>query len=279
MILLTEQKQIDTLREKCDNAKRRIWIASPYIGSLKDVKKIIGGKWKLPSIDCRVLTDIEAGFIRQDMFYEFINNQIEIRSLSSIHAKIYIVDDWCLITSANLTGTAFLCRYEMGLATDDIAEIENTYLRWWNNADGVTKLPKKQQKALINYQDGNSFKKKFKAPPYNSGLQDKYDAVCEKYREFAQLYEKTTGRNQQMVADGYTLLQEVDFFFNYLYHDHPETPSNGQKTPNRMSDAQKRKTILKYFKGMCNQYAIDSQLWRIERTQKIKKITFSQVYR
>ena len=68
MDLLTEQQQIDVLRDKCENVTNRIWIASPYIGGLKDVQKIIGGKWQFPSIDCRILTDIDSGFIRNDTF-------------------------------------------------------------------------------------------------------------------------------------------------------------------------------------------------------------------
>ena len=74
MVLLTEQEQIDILRNKCDNVKNRLWIASPYIGALKDVQKIIGGKWQLPSVDCRVLTDADSGFIRKDTFDDFISN-------------------------------------------------------------------------------------------------------------------------------------------------------------------------------------------------------------
>ena len=83
MQILTEQQQIDVLRNRCENAQTRIWIASPYIGSLKDVQKIIGGKWLLPSVDCKILTDIDFGFIRQDTFDEFISNQMEVRSLDS----------------------------------------------------------------------------------------------------------------------------------------------------------------------------------------------------
>ena len=74
MELLTEQQQIDVLRNHCENARKRIWIASPYIGGLKDVQKIIGGKWQLPSVDCRVLTDADSGFIRKDTFDDFISN-------------------------------------------------------------------------------------------------------------------------------------------------------------------------------------------------------------
>ena len=206
MELLTEQEQIDILRNKCDNVKSRLWIASPYIGTLKDIQKIIGGKWLLPSIDCRVLTDINSGFIRKDTFDDFINNQVQIRSIDSLHAKIYIVDDWCLVTSANLTGTAFFCRYEMGIATDEVDEIINKYERWWGMGTSVLALTNSPQKALLDYQDGHTFKKKFKAQPYVSGKQDKYEAICEKYKSFAALYERVTGRNKKMKADGFTLL-------------------------------------------------------------------------
>ena len=271
MELLSEQQQIDVLRSKCNNVQKRIWIASPYIGALKDVQKIIGGKWLLPSIDCRILTDIDNGFIRKDTFDAFINNQVALRSLESIHAKIYIIDDWCLVTSANLTGTAFLCRYEMGIATDETTDVEKTFLKWWNNATQVNSLPQKQQKALMEYQDGHAFKKKFKAQPYTSGKQDKYESMCEKYISFAKLYEKVTGRNPQMVADGYTLLQEVDYLFNYLYHDHPSTPSYGQKVARQLTTKQSESAIKKYFKDMCDWYVKDPQHWRLERTKKIQK--------
>ena len=272
MELLSEQQQIDTIRDKCETAKTRVWIASPYIGGLKDVQKIIGGRWLLPSIDCRILTDIDSGFIRKDTFDEFVNNQVKVRSLDSLHAKIYIIDDWCLVTSANLTGTAFLCRYEMGIATDKIKEVVNTYERWWNMGSPVTALSKKPQKALLDYQDGHAFKKKFKAQPYKSGKQDKYEALCEKYKDFANLYARITGRNPKMVADGYSLLQEVDYFLNYLYHDHPQKPSHGQIKPRQLSDKQKEKAIRVYFKDMCAYYAKSPQHWRLERTKKIQKL-------
>ena len=271
MELLTEQEQIDILRNKCDNVKSRLWIASPYIGTLKDIQKIIGGKWLLPSIDCRVLTDINSGFIRKDTFDDFINNQVQIRSIDSLHAKIYIVDDWCLVTSANLTGTAFFCRYEMGIATDEVDEIINKYERWWGMGTSVLALTNSPQKALLDYQDGHTFKKKFKAQPYVSGKQDKYEAICEKYKSFAALYERVTGRNKKMKADGFTLLQEVDYLFNFLYHDHPKTPSHGQNQPRKLSEIQKEKDIKTYFNEMCDHYTKDSQKWRLKRTKIIQK--------
>ena len=272
MELLTEQRQIDVLREKCNHAKHRIWIASPYIGVLKNIRKIIGGRWLLPSVDCRILTDIDLGFIRPDTFDEFIQNQVEIRSLNSIHAKIYIVDDWCLVTSANLTGAAFLGRYEMGFATNEVKEVEATYNRWWSMATRVSALTNRLLKSLVDYQDAHSFKMKFKAQPYVSVRQDKYDAKCEQYREFAQLYVQLTGRNQQMVNDGFTLLQEVDYLFNFLYNGYKGKSSKDQKVTVQRSASQREKIITTYFKEMCNYYVDNPQLWRLGRARKIKRI-------
>ena len=107
-IILSGQHLVNALREHCDQAKERIWIASPYIGNFKDVQKIIGGNWMRSHVDFRVLTDVESGFIRHDTYTQFKESpNTEIRSLLSLHAKIYLIDDWCLLTSANLTGMAF----------------------------------------------------------------------------------------------------------------------------------------------------------------------------
>ena len=271
-MVLSEQAQIDALRNKCNHAAKRIWIASPFIGSLKDVQRIIGGKWMLPSVECRILTDVEAGFIRKDTFDEFKKYQVEVRSLLSLHSKIYIVDDWCLVTSANLTGTAFFCRYEMGIATDDLNGVEATFLKWWEKGRIVTELSKKQDKAMVDYQDGRLFPRKFKVPAYKSGKQDKYDAACEQYWNFANLYSELTGRNPKMVNDGFTLMQEIDYLFNYLFHDHPKVSSKGCLEPRKLSPQKREQEILKYFKDMCKAYDDDSPEWRLQSSKQIQTL-------
>ena len=271
-MVLYEEKQINTLREKCDHAVKRIWIASPFIGCLSDVQKIIGGEWKLPSVDCRILTDVEAGFIREDTFEEFLKNQVAVRSLLSLHSKIYIVDDWCLVTSANLTGTAFFCRYEMGISTDDFKDVEATFLKWWKSGHPVNALPKKRNKSLEDYQDGGRFNRKFKAP----AKQDKYVAACKKYWDFANTYKNLTGRNQKMVEDGFTILQEVDYLFNYLFHNHPKISTKGMSTPRKLSPHKREQEILKYFKDMCKAYTHDSSKNRIHKSEIIQTLLSPQ---
>lgn len=272
-MVLTEQKLVDVLRAHCESAHSRIWIASPFIGSLKEFLQIIGGNWMRSNIDFRVLTDIEAGFIREDTFNEIkASANSEIKTLLSLHAKIYIIDNWCLISSANLTGTAFSRRYEVGYECYDVNEVENLYEKWWKMASTVSNIKlNKNNKELIDYQDGRIFSMKCKLPKYTTHKADKFLVKCDKFIDFAKLYEKVTGRNQQMVLDGFTLYQEIDFFFNYLYHDAPNKPSNiyKDKCARKLTEKQKENEILKYFKQMS--YNKASEIFRLKRSLFIQK--------
>ena len=44
MDFLSGKNLADTLRNACDSAKRRFWVASPYIGGWSEVRRIIGRK-------------------------------------------------------------------------------------------------------------------------------------------------------------------------------------------------------------------------------------------
>ncbi len=287
-MIFTDQQLIDTLHEHCNKAKYRIWIASPFIGYSKEIFQILGGNWMRANIDFRILTDIDAGFIRKDTF-DLIQQSTnsEIKTLLSLHAKVYIIDNWCLLTSANLTGTAFSRRYEIGSECEDIKSVETLFLNWWNMASTISNNKfKMNNDTLVNYQDGNLFRKKCKLPQYKTLQTDKFLSKCDKFIDFAHFYEKTTGRNPQMVSDGFTLYQEVDYFFNYLYHNAPKKPSNiyKNKKARTLTDTQKRLEVLKFFKQM--PYNKDSEYFRIERSlfiqdklmpSNISKITMKDV--
>lgn len=93
MNILTGQNLIDTLRNLCDNVKRRLWIASPYIGSLNSVTKILGGKWlKDSNVSVRLIADLkELSRLSIDTISAFENRGV-VKSLRGLHAKIYIID-------------------------------------------------------------------------------------------------------------------------------------------------------------------------------------------
>lgn len=254
MMIYTEQALVDELRTRCANVKKRIWIASPFIGEFQEICKIIDGVWMNPSIEFKVLTDAEAGFIKTSTLDEFQKSpNTEIYSLKSLHAKIYIVDDWCLLTSANLTKTAFSYRYEIGIEAK-VEDVQNIFMNWWTIARPIEKVRHKQRENsndLDKYQFGHGgFEKKWKLTSYTAT--DKFMADCKEFIEFAQLYERITGRCTKMKQMKMPLYLEVDYFFNYLYHDAEATPSKAyNKGKVRiMSSAYQKKEILKYFKEM-----------------------------
>ena len=274
---LAEKTLVNSLRNHCKQAKKRIWFASPFIGRLNEVYKIIDGVWKKPSVDFKVLTDAVDGFIRKDTLDEFMSAQkAEVRSLNSLHAKVYIIDDWCLVTSANLTGAAFSKRYEIGLEAD-VNDIEKQFNIWWNKATPI-KLIKKVNNGspgdLSDYQCGRGthFSKICDLPPYNTTHTDKFLADCDAFKEFAYLYEKVTHRNTQMKRIGVPLYLEVDYFFNYLYNNAEGRPSKAFKNApaKTLTPAQREKEILKYFRLMpFDQAEINDRLKRVKTAQTL----------
>ena len=269
-IILSGQHLVNALREHCDQAKERIWIASPYIGNFKDVQKIIGDNWRHSHIDFRVLTDVESGFIRHDTYTGFIASpNTEIRSLFNLHAKIYLIDDWCLLTSANLTGMAFSARHEVGQVVSGVEQVVKLFDQWWKKAQVVSSVPKSLPKYLAEREDLPEPKRLYKLPQYTS---DWFLKKCDQFKEFASLYESVTGRNQQMVRDGFTLYEEVDYFFNYLYHDHPDKPSKGCNKNRSLTSREVKQEIRRYFKLMSMSYDPEEEQWRLDRRDRIREI-------
>ncbi len=271
--ILSGQSLVDTLREHCDQAKERIWIASPYIGNFKDVQKIIGGNWMRSHIDFRVLTDVESGFIRHDTYTGFIASpNTEIRSLFNLHAKIYLIDDWCLLTSANLTGMAFSARHEVGQVVSGLEQVVKLFDQWWKKAQAVSSVPKSLPKSLADREDLPKPKVLYKLPKYTSGASDQFLKKCDQFKEFASLYESVTGRNQQMVREGFSLYEELDYFFNFLYHDHPDKPSKGCNKNRSLTSREVKQEILRYFELMSMSYAPGRGLWRLDRRNRIREL-------
>lgn len=270
--ILSGQSLVDTLREHCDQATKRIWIASPYIGSFKDVQKIIGGNWMRSHIDFRVLTDVESGFIRRDTYAQFKESpNTEIRSLFNLHAKIYLIDDWGLLTSANLTGMAFSARHEVGQVVSSLEQVVKLFAQWWKKAQAVSSVPKSLPKSLADREDLPKPKRLYNLPQYTSGASDQFLKKCDQFKEFASLYESVTGRNQQMVRDGFTLYEEVDYFFNYLYHRHPDKPSKEYtKVVRSLTSREVKPEIRRYFKIMS--YESKKEQWRLERRDRIREL-------
>src|SRR4051794_39146965 len=123
--IVSGQELADGLRLRCDKAKERIWITSPFIGDPSSVRRILGNRWLTKSsMTVRLLTDLSNQSCKDPRSIRHFSNVGQVRSLEGMHAKIYIIDDDVLVTSANLTSTAFSARYEIGQwLSEEAAEI------------------------------------------------------------------------------------------------------------------------------------------------------------
>ena len=232
MIVLTRPQLGHELRKLCDSAKARLWIASPYVGEWKAVKRLLGRSWWDREIDVRLLVDADEQQVNRTTASRFAVKGL-IKTLRGVHAKMYIVDDHVLLTSANLTYTAFARRYEAGVVLGGDAAITAATLfeSWWNKAkelssESISNLPQQQ--------DAGGGSSLGLPPPtelpsdigdFGRGSQvflatfGDYPQFLRCYSDLARIYE-SIGR----IWPDVPLFLETDGFLDYLYH-HDRKPS------------------------------------------------------
>lgn len=252
-MIVSEQELAAELRQAFNNAKSRIWIAVPFIGSWNLVERITGINWiARRNIDFRLLTDISNEHFIDSKTYQKFRQQAECKTLEGLHAKIYIIDDFILLTSANLTGTAFSKRYEIGITLNNDQDVVCTFLRWWNVAKTINKdwLPSRSNigsKGEEPEAKNGSLKKLWKLPqsPQTGNDFKEYFNTLSFYNNFTGLYEIHAER---LLVD-LPIYQEIDSFLNYLFHEHPEKPSNEflEKEHRELNEKVRILELKKYF--------------------------------
>lgn len=253
-MILYGQSLVNKVRKLADNTKKRIWIVSPFIGAWNAIEKILGRKWITNTdIEVRLLTDIRNEFLIDiDSIKEF-KHRTEIRTLSGLHAKIYIFDNSAVVSSANLTGTAFSKRYEIGILYDTLLpELENLFDSWWNKAQKVDSLwfpkHKKQSKGKNDDVNSENLKNLWKLPPLplHISLFKDYGKLLNAYNHFNKVYFSIT----TPILPNLPKYQEIDAFFNYLFHEHPLAPSKKYEKSKyhyrRLNDNDRKKEFRKY---------------------------------
>ena len=135
------KKLVDELRNYCDKTMKRLLIAVPFIGGLGDVQRILGRQWiDNPNLSVRLLTDTnEINNFNSETIGMF-QKIGEIRHIAGLHAKVFITDGKCLITSANLTKTAFSKRHEIGVFLDEEEAVDaiTIFKEWWEKSENVS---------------------------------------------------------------------------------------------------------------------------------------------
>ncbi len=250
---LTGQRIVDELHALTGSAKRRLWIASPYIGSWKAVRRIIGLAWE--QVDVKLLTDEKSGCLARDTVERFAAHR-PVRSLAGLHAKLYIVDDSALLTSANLTEYAFTRRHEVGLLLkgEQAAGLIATYEYLWKLGHDVDIDQinfSKPIKGVVDEGHAGSLPKLFTLPPF-AGVRVKaagdfadYQYFLEQYGLFAEAYISCGGRDRPEQP----LYLETDKFLNFLFH-HEGEPSkeytSSSKPHRNLADVDRVSEIKKY---------------------------------
>jgi hypothetical protein len=279
------------LRSLADHVQHRLWVAVPYVGGWNAVKSVLGLRWRdSDDVGFRLLTDTTNKGWLDKQTIEVMNSHGKIRHLLGLHAKLYIIDDHALVTSANLTDTAFARRHEVGvfLSPNQSKEVIRTFEDWWDNEaalppDGWVKLLKKtSQKASHEEPDEGKPGKLYSlptAPPDRELVSPPFrdhKAFLTSYREFADTYVAVCGRFFPKVP----LYIETDMFLNYLFHKdgEPSKKYEKAKSPRQMTKKQQRAEVAKQAKrfrkwaGVSENAAVGESRRRKERSSEIARL-------
>ncbi|MBK6701482.1 MAG: hypothetical protein IPG55_16675 [Saprospiraceae bacterium] len=230
MEILYGQNLVNALRKIMDASEYRIWISVPYIGGLISIKKILGERWlNNQRIDFKIITDIENNSAIDSQTIATFYHRGEVKTLLGLHAKIYISDQSCLITSANLTNTAFTKRHEVGILLNQSKEAIKLFEELWEKAEDmnletVSKIKKATTKS-VEESDSRRLKQLWNLPsnenPVKINVKENqyidYFRIVADFKNFETKYEST-----QRIWSNKPLFFEIDGLFNYLYHHAPE---------------------------------------------------------
>jgi hypothetical protein len=137
------------IQERSASAKNILWVCSPYLG--ESAHQIFSQNIiKTPPADVRFVFRVNDLSVKQGEVnpYEvqyLIEHFTEIRTNDGFHCKIYIFDDSAIISSANLTKTAFESNIEAGvlLENQEIEEVKDFFAKTlWDNSAALKNVEK-----------------------------------------------------------------------------------------------------------------------------------------
>jgi hypothetical protein len=279
MMVFTGVKLSNVIRQLCDQAQHRLWIASPYIGGPVATRCILGRVWwdRLPKDSVRILTDADEGNINIKALDIFQAKGI-VRHLRGLHAKLYIIDETVILTSANLTNTAFTCRYEIGtrLTREAAGAAIGDYEQWWDKA---TEITTKQIDRIVAKRGRNAGEESpsallhlYDLPPDPGEMTvhqlfADYEQFRTSYADLAQKYSRV-GRCWPTAP----LYFEVDAFLDYLFH-HDGKPSHPykKKLPRKLTGNERQRELASYFRRFRNWASADHCEERMENASLLQQ--------
>lgn len=261
MKILSEQLLADTIRKLTDKAEKRLWIAVPYLGTYQTVQEILGSAWLTKhKISFKLLVDINELNSISAASILLLKKRGLVQSLIGLHAKIYVIDDYCIIGSANLTRTSFTKRYEAAIllypfeSTKAIALFETFWNKGKKISDTEIQIQEKSRSAKEDEGISKGLVTISKLHPTifvnEESLGKKYlsyKSIVEQFRDFTMKYQVGIG---ERLWNNVPIYYEVDSFLDYLFAHAPGTPSHQYKYSKAKSLNTEQQSVLikKYIK-------------------------------
>ncbi|MGA2682569.1 MAG: phospholipase D-like domain-containing protein [Candidatus Bathyarchaeia archaeon] len=144
----------ETIQQKSLEAKEILWVCSPNLGL--DAHKIFSQEiLKNPPADIRFVFRVDDATVKRgevnpyeiQYFSEHFNGS-SIRTHENFHSNIYIFDQSALITSANMTKTAFENNIEVGVLIEgsEVDEVKSFFNQsLWTHAKTINDLKRYKQ--------------------------------------------------------------------------------------------------------------------------------------
>jgi hypothetical protein len=163
----------DAIQKMSLELKDTLWVCSPYLGS--DAHQVFSQEiLKNPPADIRFVFRVNDVAVKRgevnpyevQYFMEHFKNSV--KSNDNFHSKIYIFDKCALVTSANLTKTAFENNVESGVLLEgpEVDEVKSFFEKsLWQNAKPIKDVKKytKMWNVIKKSEPPTSYSKKTKA--------------------------------------------------------------------------------------------------------------------
>lgn len=273
------------VRAASDAATQRLWIASPYVGAWPgNVRRILGIQWR--AADVRLLTDVAARGVRKNTALQFARRGA-VRTLLGLHAKIYVADNFVMVSSANLTGTAFSKRHEIGVIMTGSAAKQTieVFERWWHldSTEGVDpdSMPEPKKSETDPGEASTEPLVALHALPADAPDPDLHQDVFGDYDRFLTRYDTLMSEYFaiQRLWKNASRRFEVDGFLNFLYRNASGTPSRPyrKRKARALTAGRRHAEIARHaalFAGAWRNGAIgdDDPRWRNIRARKARAL-------
>jgi len=282
MEVITGAQLIGKLNSLSNNVHARLWIAVPFIGSLSTIRKILGRTWfDNDNINVRLITDISCLNRRNYETVKRFYDVGKVKDILGLHAKVYIIDNCAIVTSANLTATAFSKRREIGifLSEHEAESVIRLFSQWWENlanSPSLNEIKRNCSRRNTNREPDE---------PQGLGLAtiwglptdpgeprkqfSDYAAFLGEYRNFAETYERI-----QRVWPQAPLYFETDSFLNYLFHEESSPSHPYIKRNPRPLTREERINEIKHYAKQFKRW-IDGEgddRWRESHSRTIREL-------